>query len=344
MPFDSKPATGSASALDGKNTRIPLSKVRIGPEEEAAVLAVLRSGMLAGGPWVAELERAFASVHGAAHAVAVSNGTTALVAALRAHRVGPGDEVITTPLTFVATLNAILEVGATARFADITDDMTVDPAQLAALITPRTGALLPVHLYGLPAPMTEISELAAARGLAVIEDAAQAHGARVGTAAVGSSGTATFSLYGTKNITCGEGGIVTTSDDEIADRLRLLRNHGMRASYDYELPGYNYRLTDLQAAVAAAQLARLPSINESRARNAARLTQQAPGRRGHRFPALLPRARARPPLLPRPPAGDHRRDAPRQPRGQGGPGAARASPAHSRRHRPDSLLRARDSH
>jgi dTDP-4-amino-4,6-dideoxygalactose transaminase/acetyltransferase-like isoleucine patch superfamily enzyme len=280
--------TAAAAPVPCSEDRIRLAKVRIGPAEEDAVLAVLRSGMLAGGSRVAELERAFASVHGAAHAVAVSNGTIALVAALRAHRIGPGDEVITTPLTFVATLNAILEVGATARFADITDDMTVDPAQLAALITPRTRALLPVHLYGLPAAMTEISELAAARGLAVIEDAAQAHGARVGTAAVGSSGTATFSFYGTKNITCGEGGIVTTSDDEIADRLRLLRNHGMRAIYDYELPGYNYRLTDLQAAVAAVQLARLPSINESRARNAARLTAGLSGLPGLVLPAVPP--------------------------------------------------------
>jgi dTDP-4-amino-4,6-dideoxygalactose transaminase len=269
-------------------SRIRLARVQIGPEEEAAVLAVLRSGMLAGGPQVAELEQAFASAHGAAHAVAVSNGTTALVAALRAHGVGPGDEVITSPLTFAATLNAILEVGATARFADITDDLTVDPAQMAALVMPRTRALLPVHLYGLPAAMAEISALAAAHGLAVIEDAAQAHGARIGAAAVGSSGTATFSFYGTKNITCGEGGIVTTSDDEIAQRLRLLRNHGMRASYDYALPGYNYRLTDLQAAVAAVQLTRLPSINESRARNAARLSEGLSGLPGLVRPAVPP--------------------------------------------------------
>jgi dTDP-4-amino-4,6-dideoxygalactose transaminase len=136
--------------------------------------------------------------------------------------------------------------------------------------------------------MAEISALAAAHGLAVIEDAAQAHGARIGAAAVGSSGTATFSFYGTKNITCGEGGIVTTSDDEIAQRLRLLRNHGMRASYDYALPGYNYRLTDLQAAVAAVQLTRLPSINESRARNAARLSEGLSGLPGLVRPAFPP--------------------------------------------------------
>jgi perosamine synthetase len=270
----------------GGDHRIPLSKVQIGPEEEEAVLGVLRSGRLAGGARVAELEEAFASAHDAAHAVAMSNGTTALVAALRAHRIGPGDEVITTPLTFVATLNAILECGAVARFADVADDLTVDPAKLAALVTPRTRALLPVHLYGLPAAMAAISQIAREHGLAIIEDAAQAHGARVDGAPVGSSGTAIFSFYGTKNITCGEGGIVTTSDDEIARRLRLLRNHGMWAPYEYVLPGYNYRLTDLQAVIVSAQLRRLADINASRARNAARLSEGLAGLPGLVLPAV----------------------------------------------------------
>src|SRR6266702_872556 len=268
--------------------QIFLTSVRIGAAEERAVLEVLRSGRLTGGERVAEFERRFAAAHGAAHAVAVSNGTTALVAALRAHGIGPGDEVITTALTFAATLNAILEVGATARFADITDDLTIHPSQLAGLVTPRTSALLPVHLYGLPAAIAEITGIAGRHGLAVIEDAAQAHGARLGTAAVGSAGTAAFSLYGTKNITCGEGGIVTASDDEIARRLRLLRNHGMRQPYDYVLPGYNYRLTDLQAAIAMAQLARLPQINASRAANAARLSEGLAGLPGLVLPYVPP--------------------------------------------------------
>jgi perosamine synthetase len=278
----------SAAPQAGGDERITLTRVEVGPQEEEAVLAVLRSGMLACGPRVAELERAFAAAHGAAHAVAVSNGTAALVAALRAHGIGPGDEVITAPLTFAATLNAILEVGATARFADITDDFTIDPAQLAGLVTPRTRALLPVHLYGLPAAMAEITGIASRHGLAVIEDAAQAHGARLGTAAVGSAGTAAFSLYGTKNITCGEGGIVTAGDDEIARRLRLLRNHGMRQPYDYVLPGYNYRLTDLQAAIAVVQLTRLPGINASRAANAARLSAGLSGVPGLILPEVPP--------------------------------------------------------
>lgn len=252
--------------------RIPLAKVVLGPAEERAVLGVMRSGKLSGGEHVAEFERCFAEAHDAQHAVAVCNGTAALVAALRAHDVGPGDEVITSPLTFAATLNAILEVGATARFADVAEDLTLAPPAVAALVTPRTKALMPVHLYGLPAAMDELTGIASDRGLLLIEDAAQAHGARSGGRLVGSRGTAAFSLYATKNVTCGEGGVVTTNDGAIAERLRLLRNQGMRSRYDYALPGYNYRLTDLQAAIATVQLQRLSAINEQRTRNAARLS------------------------------------------------------------------------
>ncbi len=251
---------------------VPISKVDIGAEEEQLVLEVLRSGMLAQGPKVAALEETFAAAQGVAHAVAVSNGTVALVAALKALGVGPGDEVITTPFSFNATLNAILEVGATARFADIADDYTIDPASVAALINEKTTALLPVHLYGLPADMAAIMELASRYDLAVVEDAAQAHGAAFLGRGVGSFGVGTFSLYGTKNITCGEGGLVTTNDDAVAETLRLLRNQGMRARYDYVMPGYNWRLTDLQAAVAIPQVNRLEKINAARSANAAYLT------------------------------------------------------------------------
>ena len=279
LPGDEGPA-GSDPAR-----RIPLARVVVGAAEEAAVLGVLRSGNLAGGERVAELERSFARLHEARHVIAVSNGTMALVAALRAHGIGPGDEVITAPLTFVATLNAILEVGAVARFADVTGDLTLDPAALDALVTPRTRAVLPVHLYGLPAAMAEISAFAGQHGLAVIEDAAQAHGARVNGAPAGSGGTAAFSLYATKNITCGEGGLITTGDDEIAARLRLLRNHGMRARYDYAMAGSNYRLTDLQAAIACVQLDRLPAIQADRARNATLLSAGLAGLPGLTLPA-----------------------------------------------------------
>jgi dTDP-4-amino-4,6-dideoxygalactose transaminase/acetyltransferase-like isoleucine patch superfamily enzyme len=260
--------------------RIPLAKVEMGPEEQEAVLGVLRSGRLAAGERVRELEASFSRAHEARHAIAVSSGTAALTAALRAHGIGSGDEVITSPLTFGATLNAILEVGATARFGDVADDFTLDPERLTRLLNSRTRALLPVHLYGLPADMDPIRSLASSRGLVVIEDAAQAHGARVGAAPVGSAGTAMFSFYGTKNITCGEGGIVTTDDDQIAGRLRLLRNQGMRDAYDYVMPGYNYRLTDLQAAIITVQLKRLPAINRSRRNHAARLSAGLSGIRG----------------------------------------------------------------
>ncbi|MFJ3305933.1 aminotransferase class V-fold PLP-dependent enzyme [Streptomyces sp. NPDC086549] len=265
-------ADGGAVRSDESRHRVRISAPMLGADEEAAVIAVLRSGRLAAGPRVAEFERAFAAAHGSAHAIAVSSGTTALIAALRAYDIGPGDEVITAPLTFGATLSALLEVGATARFADVGDDFLLDPAAVAEAITPQTRAIMPVHLYGLPADMPELTLLAERHGLAVIADAAQAHGALVAGQSVGAASTATFSLYGSKNITCGEGGVVTTEDDRIADRLRLIRNHGMRDAYEHVMPGSNYRLTEMQAAIASVQLGRLPEINRRRAAHAARLT------------------------------------------------------------------------
>ena len=282
---DQPPPSAAGSDPAAGLRRITLARPQFGIEEETAVIEVLRSGQLCAGARVAALEQAFAAGHGAAHAIAVSNGTVALVAALRAHRIGPGDEVITSPLTFAATLNAILEVGATARFADITDDFTMDPAALAGVITPRCKAVMPVHLYGLPADMAAIGEIASSCGLAVIADAAQAHGAALGGRPVGAFGTATFSLYATKNITCGEGGLVTTNDDEVAERLRLLRNHGMRSGYDYLLPGFNYRMTEPQAAIAAVQLSRLGALNASRAAHAARLSARLAGLPGLVLPS-----------------------------------------------------------
>ena len=276
----------SAREMSGdKGGRILLAKADLRIEEEAAVLDVLRSGHLAAGKWVAQLEESFARVHQAAYAVAVNSGTTALVAGLRAHRIGPGDEVITSPLTFVATLNAIIEVGATARFADVSDDLTLDPDSVRSLLSSRTRALMPVHLYGLPAPMGDISKIAGEHGLILMEDAAQAHGARVLDKPVGSWGTAAFSLYATKNITCGEGGVVTTDCEDIAAQLRLLRNHGMRARYDYVLPGYNYRLTDLQGAIACKQIDRLPEISAARRDNASRLSAGLAGLPGLVLPS-----------------------------------------------------------
>jgi len=247
---------------------INISEVHLGTDVEDLVLGVLRSGRLAQGPKVEELEQLFANVHGSKYAVAVNNGTTALVAAILALDLQPGDEIITTPFSFVATLNSILEAGATARFADIGTDFCLDPESVEALINPRTRAIMPVHLYGLPANMEALIAIANKHGIALIEDAAQAHGARFGERPVGSFGVGCFSLYATKNITSGEGGVVTTNDAEIADRLRLLRNQGMRARYEYEILGHNFRMTEIQAAIAIPQMAHLEEISAKRRSNA----------------------------------------------------------------------------
>jgi dTDP-4-amino-4,6-dideoxygalactose transaminase len=269
---------------------IPISTVRLDAEAERLAVEVIRSGMIAQGPMVARLEAAFAELVGVRHAVAVNNGTTALVAALQVLDLRPGDEVLTSPFTFVATLNAILEAGATARFADIgTDDFCLDPAALAAAVTRRTRVLMPVHLYGQCADMAAIGPLAARLGLHLVEDAAQAHGATVDGRSAGSFGVlGCFSFYGTKNVTTGEGGLITTDDDGLADRLRVLRNQGMRERYRYELAGHNYRLTDLQAALALPQLSGYPRTLASRRRNAERLTAGMADVAGLRTPRQLP--------------------------------------------------------
>lgn len=252
---------------------IPISSVRFGKEEEDLVLEVLRSGSIAQGSMVGLLEERFQQLSGAQHAVAVNNGTTALVAALAVLDLEPGDEVITTPFTFVATVNAILAVGATAVLVDIrADDYNVDPAAVRAAITPRTKAVMPVHLYGQMADMDPLAEIASENGLRIVEDAAQAHGATYRGVGAGGFGIGAFSFYATKNITTGEGGMITTDDDVIADRLRVLRNQGMRQRYAYEFPGNNYRLTDLQAAVGIPQFDRYASNLAARRQNAAALT------------------------------------------------------------------------
>jgi len=268
---------------------IPISAVEIDDEAERLVLEVLRSGRLAQGPMVERFEAEFARLCGVAHAVAVANGTVSLVAALQALRIGDGDEVVTSPFTFVATLNAILEAGATVRFADIElDTFTLEPEAVAAACTARTRALMPVHLYGQPASMDALAPLAEGRGLALVEDAAQAHGAAVGSRRVGSYGIGSFSFYATKNITTGEGGMVTTDDDAIADRLRLLRNQGMRARYQYEIAGHNYRMTEVQAAIGIPQLARVDALIERRRHNAARLEAGLAGIEGLVTPGVVP--------------------------------------------------------
>ena len=235
---------------------------------------------------VEDLEHAFARAHDSEFAIAVNNGTTALVAAMLAIDLRPGDEVITSPFSFVATLNAILEAGATVRFADIGDDFCIDPASVEALIGPRTRAIMPVHLFGLPADMAELSRLATSHGITIVEDAAQAHGARIGERSVGTFGVGCFSLYATKNITSGEGGVITTNDPTLTDRLRLLRNQGMRTRYEYEIRGHNFRMTELQAAIAIPQLRRLAEISRKRQNNARMLCDGLAGLSGLSLPTI----------------------------------------------------------
>ena len=248
---------------------IPISKPYIGREEKEAVMAVLDSGVLAQGPRTALFEERFAAVCGTRHAIATSSGTTALHVALLAHGIGEGDEVITTPFTFIASANSILFTGARPVFVDVDPEtFNIDPAAIERAITPRTRAIMPVHLYGYVCDMDAIEAIAKRHGLPIIEDACQAIGARYKGRAAGNFGTGAFSLYATKNIMSAEGGMITTNDDAIADACRLLRSHGMRRRYYHEMVGYNFRMTDLCAAIGLAQLDRLETFTEKRRANA----------------------------------------------------------------------------
>ena len=244
---------------------IPIARPDIGQEEIAAVTEVLQSGMIAQGRKVKELEDRWAEMVGVKHAIAVGNGTLALMAIFAGIGLGPGDEVITVSHTFAATANAILSTGATPVFVDIEPDTyLIDAKKLEQAITPRTRAICPVHLFGLVADMDMIRAIADRHGLVVVEDACQAHGATFRGRMAGSFGHGAFSLYATKNMTTAEGGFVTTDDDALADWLRLYRNQGMRARYQFEMLGFNYRMTDIAAAIGLAQLAKLPRNTERR--------------------------------------------------------------------------------
>ncbi|MBA2284315.1 MAG: DegT/DnrJ/EryC1/StrS family aminotransferase [Ktedonobacteraceae bacterium] len=247
----------------------------LGYEEEVAVQRVLASGQLVQGEKVAAFEQRFAEVCHVREAVALSSGTAALYLALLAHDIGPGDEVITTAFTFAATVNAILLVGATPVFVDIEPDTyTMDAALVEGVITPRTKALMPVHLYGHPCDMTRLLPIAATHGLVIIEDACQAHAAAIDGKPVGSFGTGCFSFYATKNITTGEGGMVTTDDPVIAERVRLLRHHGQKERYCHVTLGHNLRMTEMQAALGLVQLEKLERFTCQRIANAAFLTER----------------------------------------------------------------------
>ena len=237
---------------------IPIARPDLGPEEVAAVTEVLTSGMLAQGRRVAELEAQWSAFVGVRHTVAMANGTLALMSIFAGLGLGPGDEVITVSHTFAATANAILFTGATPVFVDIEPDTyLIDAARIEAAITHRTRVICPVHLFGLVADMEMIQAIADRHGLVVVEDACQAHGATFRGRPAGSFGHGAFSLYATKNMTTAEGGFVTTNDDRLADWLRLYRNQGMRTRYEFEMLGYNFRMTDLAAAIGLVQLEKL---------------------------------------------------------------------------------------
>ena len=245
---------------------IILSKPEIGAEEIAAVTEVLESGMLAGGSRVQMFEEQFARLCGTQHAVAVGSGTAALHLGLLAMGIGPGDEVIVPSFTFAASANSIRMAGATPVFADIDSvDYTIHAELIEPLITPATRAIMPVHLYGQMAPMTPIEELANRHGIEIVEDAAQAHLAESQGRPAGSWGKAgCFSFYPTKNMTTGEGGMITTDDYEVAERARWLRNQGMAERYVHRTIGLNERMTEMEAAIGLVQLGKLNRWTERR--------------------------------------------------------------------------------
>ncbi|HEY4452287.1 MAG TPA: DegT/DnrJ/EryC1/StrS family aminotransferase [Solirubrobacteraceae bacterium] len=269
---------------------IPLARPLLGEAEERAVIEVLRSGQLSLGPKLGEFERAFAARVGAGHASAVSSGTAGLHLALRAVGVERGDEVITSPFSFVASANAVLYEGATPVFADI-DPVTLnlDPAAVEAAITPRTRAILPVHIFGYPADMPAFERIAAKHGLAIVEDACEALGAghADGTRVGGRGNPAIFGFYANKQLTTGEGGMITLADADVKARIDSERNQGRAPNMDWldhDRLGFNYRLSDIACALGLAQLERLGQMLASRASVAALYRQALSGIEGLELP------------------------------------------------------------
>jgi perosamine synthetase len=252
---------------------IPIANPLIDEQAIKDIAAVIRSGELANGRQVQEFEEAFARYTDTEFAVAINSGTAALHIALLAARVKEDDEVITTPFSFIASANAILMCRAKPVFVDIEPDTyNIDPSLIQARINSQTSAIVAVHLYGQPFDIDAVSDICRKNRLALIEDACQAHGAEYSDRKAGSFGTGCFSFYPTKNMTTSEGGMVTTNDDGIAETCRLLRNHGQQKQYYHTILGYNYRMTEIEAAIGISQLARLDEFNRRRIENAAFLT------------------------------------------------------------------------
>ena len=265
--------------MSGPEETIPPARPVIGEAEIEAAVRVLRGGMVVQGPEVAAFEQEFGEIVGGRHCVAVNSGTSALQLSLMALGFGPGDEIIVPSFSFAASANAVRLVGATPVFADIeADTFNLDPDAVATAITARTVAIMPVHLYGLPAAMDRIMPIARRHDLAVVEDAAQAHAAAVDGQPVGAFGdVGCFSFYPTKNMHSLEGGMISTADAGLARRLRLLRNQGMEQRYQNEIVGANMRLTDVAAAIGRVQLAQLDGWTEKRRANAAYLDARLSG-------------------------------------------------------------------
>lgn len=258
---------------------IPAANPIIGREERKAVDRVLRSGGLAQGPEVAAFEKEFSSHVAGRHCIALNSGTSALHMAFIAAGIKPGDEVIVPSFSFAATANSVALAGAIPVFVDIEENhFNLDPSKIQAAITKKTRAIMPVHLYGHPADMVAITEIAKKHELFVFEDAAQAHGAKVNGIPVGAWGiAASFSFYPTKNMTSGEGGMVSTPSEEVARMVKVLRNQGMEIRYQNEVVGFNTRMTDIHAAIGREQLKKLAGWTKQRQQNAAFLNANLEG-------------------------------------------------------------------
>ncbi|MHA1963148.1 MAG: DegT/DnrJ/EryC1/StrS family aminotransferase [Candidatus Thorarchaeota archaeon] len=251
---------------------IPFAKPIIGQEEIEAVKRVLESGMLAEGKVSREFEKLFAEYIDTKYATVTNNGTTALSTALEAMNIQPGDEVITSPFTFIASANSIAMVGAIPVFVDIKpDSYNIDPDLIEDAITEKTRAIMPVHIFGMPSEMKHIMEIAESQNLQVIEDACQAHGATVDGKQVGSIGhVSSFSFYATKNLMTGEGGMITTDNEELYDEILMVKNHGRgkQGGYSHFRIGYNNRMMDIVSAIGIEQIKRLPEAVKQRRKNA----------------------------------------------------------------------------
>ncbi|MFB0544320.1 MAG: DegT/DnrJ/EryC1/StrS family aminotransferase [Asgard group archaeon] len=259
-----------------RREKIPIALPILGEEEERAVIEVLRSGYLVQGEVVEKFEKEFGKFNGVNHAIAVNSGTAALHVALQALKLLPGDEVITAPYTFSASATAALFLGGIPVFVDInTETFNIEPEKIEKAITRKTKGIIPVHLFGLPADMDPIKEVAEKHDLFILEDAAQAHKARYKSHMVGTFGdVAIYSFYATKNMTTGEGGMIVTDDDEIAEKCRIIRDQGQKGKYNHVLLGYNYRMTNIMAAIGLKQLEKLQNFTEKRQEFARKLSKE----------------------------------------------------------------------